>query len=57
MVTALDDLVGNVTESLISTGMNNNSIIIFVSDNGGATAEGGNNLPLRGEKTTVFEGG
>ena len=57
MVTALDDLVGNVTESLISTGMYNNSIIIFVSDNGGATAEGGNNLPLRGEKTTVFEGG
>merc|ERR1711892_1406456 len=50
MVTALDDLVGNVTESLIHTGLYNNSIIIFVSDNGGATAQGGNNLPLRGEK-------
>lgn len=47
MVTALDDLVGNVTQSLIHTGMYNNSIIVFVSDNGGATDVGGNNLPLR----------
>ena len=57
MVTALDDLVGNVTTSLVESDFYNNTILIFVSDNGGATLEGGNNLPLRGEKTTLFEGG
>lgn len=32
-------------------------MIVFFSDNGGFEAFGGSNLPLRGGKTQVFEGG
>ena len=35
MVTAMDDVVGNITESLVAHDMYDNSVIIFVSDNGG----------------------
>ena len=33
MVTAMDDVVGNVTESLKRAGMYDNSVIIWFSDN------------------------
>lgn len=34
-----------------------NTLVIFTSDNGAATRFGGSNLPLRGEKGTTYEGG
>ncbi|MPC61542.1 Arylsulfatase B [Portunus trituberculatus] len=34
MVTAMDDVVGQVVEALRSTGQHDNTIIIFTSDNG-----------------------
>lgn len=57
MVLALDEAVGRVVQALKDTGHYDNSIIIFTSDNGGPTVSAGNNWPLRGNKTTLWEGG
>ena len=48
MVTALDDVVGNVTKSLKDLGMYEDTIIIFSSDNGGIKENRKGNLPLKG---------
>ena len=48
MVTALDDVVGNLTQKLKDVGIYENTIIIFSSDNGGILGFGGNK-PLKGK--------
>lgn len=60
MVEAMDEAVGKVLQQLEDSGVANNTIVIFTSDNGGlATSEGlpTSNLPLRGGKGWVYEGG
>jgi arylsulfatase A-like enzyme len=58
MVSAVDDGVGRVLDKLTETDQLDNTIIIFLSDNGGPTSDNAsNNAPLRGQKGSVFEGG
>ena len=49
MVTAMDDFVGTLVQSLKNQGMYEDTVIIFSSDNGGLVDAGGaSNLPLKG---------
>ncbi len=60
MVEAMDAAVGKVLSKLKSLGLDQNTVIIFMSDNGGlSTAEGHptSNLPLRAGKGWLYEGG
>jgi arylsulfatase A-like enzyme len=58
MVSAIDDGVGIIQEKLEELGLENNTIICFLSDNGGPErTNASNNGILRGGKGDVFEGG
>ena len=56
MVSAMDKGIGEVITALDEEGVKENTIIIFLSDNGGR-AEHANNFPYRGHKGMLFEGG
>ncbi len=58
MLSNLDDSVGAVIASLEKNEITNDTLIFFLSDNGGPTRElTSSNLPLRGEKGQLYEGG
>lgn len=58
MVTALDDGVGGVMALIDELGLNEDSVVFFLSDNGGPPwANASDNAPLRATKGTVYEGG
>jgi arylsulfatase A-like enzyme len=61
MTSALDDGVGAVLAKLRETGLEENTLLFFISDNGGLTVIEGEpfarNDPLKGGKLTVYEGG
>ncbi|MDH4386580.1 MAG: sulfatase-like hydrolase/transferase [Caulobacter sp.] len=59
MVRALDRNVGKLLAELQARGLDENTIVIFTSDNGGANYIGlpDINKPFRGWKATFFEGG
>ncbi|WP_373331488.1 sulfatase-like hydrolase/transferase [Salmonirosea aquatica] len=60
LVENMDRAVGKVLTSLKKNGLDRNTIVIFMSDNGGlSTAEGQptTNLPLRAGKGWLYEGG
>ena len=59
MIHALDRSVGRVMAALRDNGLEENTLVIFTSDNGGAGYLGlaDVNRPFRGWKLTLFEGG
>ena len=60
MVEAMDQAVGKVLDGIDSLGLADNTVVMFMSDNGGlSTSEGHptSNLPLRGGKGWIYEGG
>ncbi|MEX0331080.1 MAG: sulfatase-like hydrolase/transferase [Puniceicoccaceae bacterium] len=59
MVYSMDRGIGQVVDALKATGQYDNTLIVFLSDNGGRTdtAGQGRNAPLRGRKGDTWEGG
>jgi len=63
MVESLDESVGRIVSILRELGLEENTLVIFTSDNGGYLTYGKNfrnishNGPWRGQKTEVYEGG
>jgi arylsulfatase A-like enzyme len=57
MVSAVDDGVGNIISKLKEKGIYENTIIYFLSDNGGRLRGDSDNGELRGKKGNLFEGG
>jgi arylsulfatase A-like enzyme len=60
MVQSVDESVGRVTKKLEELGVADNTVVIFMSDNGGlSTSEGSptSNVPLRAGKGWLYEGG
>jgi len=58
LVIAMDDAIGTVLEKLRSTGLEQDTLVFFLSDNGGpGPVTHASNAPLRGNKGNVLEGG
>ena len=60
LVEAMDDAVGTVLNTLTTLGLDENTIVVFTSDNGGVAAGDAfatSNLPLRAGKGYQYEGG
>ncbi len=57
MTWALDRAVGHIVNKLEKEGLLENTLIFFLSDNGGATNNQSSNFPLKGFKGNKFEGG
>lgn len=62
MTLALDDAIGRVMDKLRASGLEQDTLIFFLSDNGGplvprAALNGSGNKPLRGSKVSTLEGG
>jgi arylsulfatase A-like enzyme len=58
MIRALDNEIGDLLDFLENENLLGNTLIFFISDNGGATyTHTTDNAPLRGGKITDFEGG
>jgi len=61
MLSALDDAIGRVLSTLREVGLEERTLVFFVSDNGGPMTKmgqnGSNNRPLKGQKGDTWEGG
>ena len=55
MISRMDENIGKILDKLEEKGMSGNTIVVFMSDNGGTAS--GDNTPLRGNKGNLFEGG
>jgi arylsulfatase A-like enzyme len=54
-IEALDLAVGNIMEKIRETGLGDNTLVFFTSDNGPVKEE--SSLPYTGRKSTLYEGG
>ncbi len=57
LIEHLDDGIGKVITALKDSGLSNDTLVIFTSDNGGQLNVGANNGPLRAGKQDMYEGG
>ncbi|MHC4111169.1 MAG: sulfatase family protein [Planctomycetota bacterium] len=57
LIEHMDDGIGKVIATLKDKGLDNNTLIVFTSDNGGQLNVGANNGPLRAGKQDMYEGG
>lgn len=62
MMLAMDEAIGKIRQTLTTTGLEKDTLVCFISDNGGPTMHGVTvnasiNTPLRGSKRTTLEGG
>ena len=58
MLSSLDKNVGRITGKVREAGLEQETLVFFLSDNGGPTRElTSSNLPLRGGKSDMYEGG
>ncbi|MBV7269412.1 sulfatase family protein [Winogradskyella luteola] len=53
----LDDNIGRILAAMQEEGLDKNTVIIFISDNGGSPLTGSNNAPLTAGKYSLWEGG
>lgn len=58
-ISCMDDMIGNVLQTLEQHGLAENTLIVFFADNGGpgGNKKPGDNGPLRGGKANLWEGG
>ena len=57
LIEHMDDGIGQVITALKQTGKYENTLIIFLSDNGGKLDDSANNGNIRGGKGSMYEGG
>jgi arylsulfatase A-like enzyme len=62
MLSAMDDGIGRTMAALRAAGLDENTLVVFMNDNGGPTMEGtttnaSSNARLRGSKRQTWEGG
>jgi len=62
MMFAMDEAIGRVRKAVADAGLERDTLVTFISDNGGptmpgVTINGSINTPLRGSKRTTLEGG
>ena len=57
MAIGVDEGLGSVARALRARGVWNDTLLVFLSDNGGVLQAGAPNTPLRGSKSTWLEGG
>lgn len=53
----MDKEIGKILKELDHLNLNENTLIFFISDNGGSTPIYANNTPLKGSKYLLYEGG
>ncbi len=56
LVSNMDAAIGQIMKTLKDEDLEKDTLVVFLSDNG-ASYQGGNNDPLRGQKALLYEGG